>query len=337
VTGVVAPKSGVAWDPTTFAPDPNLIGTGAWRLDEYSSGNYILLQANRPGSVVNTGITTDPNANSVPITSTKGFFRLKPKYVDIHADNYAAKILCTDSIPPCNNQKWMWVTLTATDHNLWLEEFDFLQTGENLELIWPEAHGCTWHIIEHIGLDMLRVVPVNPPGPPGASIVLYIEYLKPGNILHCGQVIEAVKTVYVDGNVIAGPTAEYEKPCIPIVETFTVNLTKCFHNATLVKDITTQWFLTPDNSLVLNPYMGPIKVWWPIWVTIREDITGSYYINTQLLAPDCKVDLKDVFLAGKSFGAVPGDNKYNSVADINHDYKIDLKDYFAIAKKFGKW
>jgi len=87
-----------------------------------------------------------------------------------------------------------------------------------------------------------------------------------------------------------------------------------------------------------NPdYCKTISKTLPIWITIPEDITGTYYVNTQLLAPDCKVDLKDVFAAGKAFGSVPGDNKWNTGADINHDYKIDLKDYFAIAKKFGKW
>jgi len=116
-----------------------------------------------------------------------------------------------------------------------------------------------------------------------------------------------------------------------------VVLTKCLHTAVLAKDIKTQWFLTPSNEIVANPFVGPIYVTWPIWITIPEDITGSYYINTQLLAPDCKVDLKDVFVAGKAFGSIPGSNKWNAVADLDHNYKIDLKDYFAIAKKFGKW
>jgi hypothetical protein len=351
VTGAIAPKSGVAWDPTTFAPDPNMIGSGPWRLDEYVESSHILLVANTPSSVVDTGIKCiDPNANSVPIHSPKGYFRLKPKYVDIHADNYRAKILCKESVPPCNPQKWMLVNLTATDHNLWMEEFEFeLVAPDMLVLRWPEDTGCTWQVVQEVG-DMLKVVPVAPPGPPGAYIWLYVEYILPPNpnpILHCGQIIEAEKHIFVDGVeqthlVINGtdtllPVHEFEIPCHPIVETFTLNLSKCLHTVDLRKQLLTQWYLTPSNELVAYPYDPWINVTWPIWVTIKEDIVGSYYINTQLVAPDCKVDLKDVFAAGKAFGSVPGDAKWNTVADINNDYKIDLKDYFAICKKFGKW
>jgi len=61
-------------DPTTFAPDSNMIGSGPWRLDEYVPNSHVLLVANKPGSTVDTGIS-DPNGNSVPITSPYGFFR----------------------------------------------------------------------------------------------------------------------------------------------------------------------------------------------------------------------------------------------------------------------
>jgi len=107
--------------------------------------------------------------------------------------------------------------------------------------------------------------------------------------------------------------------------------------AKAAKYITTTWFLCPNNNLAANPYVGWINVTWPIWLTLPEDITGSYYGSSWLLAPDLKVDLKDVFVAGKAFGSVPGDPKWNTLADTNHDYKVDLKDYFGIAKRFGKW
>jgi len=71
-TGAIAPKSGVAWDPTTFAPDPDMIHSGPWCLDDYATGSQILLKAHRPG-VYNTHMTTDPNKNSEDITSPYGF------------------------------------------------------------------------------------------------------------------------------------------------------------------------------------------------------------------------------------------------------------------------
>ncbi len=73
--GAIAPKSGEAWDPTTFASDPDLINSGAWRLDEYVPGSHILLVAHKKGSKVNTDITIDPNKNAEEITSPYGYFR----------------------------------------------------------------------------------------------------------------------------------------------------------------------------------------------------------------------------------------------------------------------
>jgi len=74
-TGAPAPKSGEPWDPTTFAPDPDLIASGPWRLAEYVPNSHILLVAHKKGSTVNTGITIDPNKNAEPITSPYGYFR----------------------------------------------------------------------------------------------------------------------------------------------------------------------------------------------------------------------------------------------------------------------
>lgn len=82
-----------------------------------------------------------------------------------------------------------------------------------------------------------------------------------------------------------------------------------------------------------------------LYLTIKEDVSGSTYYDdiglgtypfkSQLLSPDIKVDLKDVFAAALAFGSFPGHAKWNSVCDLNLDYKVDLKDYFAIAGKFG--
>jgi len=341
--GVIAPKTDMPWDPTTFSPDPNLVGSGAWRLDEYAI-DHILLQANKPGSVVDTGIS-DWNANSHPVTSPHGFFRLKPEYVNVHADGYRAKI---DVELP---RRWALVNLTVVDQNLRVEEFEFQFVGAyadpiggRLFLRWPMNVGCEWSIIEWMdqtsnGLldsgDLVRVMPTNPPKP--QMIWLNVVAVKPSNILRVGQVLEADRYVYVDGGKLVGPRHLYEKPGSPSVEILQVNLPKGLHTAKAAEYVTTAWFLCPNNSLSQNPYVGWVNATWPIWITIPEDITGSYYIEPDLLAPDCKVDLKDVFAAGKAFGKVPGDPAWNTVADINHDYKVDLKDYFSIAKRFGKW
>jgi ABC-type transport system substrate-binding protein len=76
--GAIAPKSGQPWDPTTFAPDPNLIGSGPWRLDEYVQDSHIALTNNKPNSTVDTDIKEDPNKNSEPTTSPQGYLKFNP-------------------------------------------------------------------------------------------------------------------------------------------------------------------------------------------------------------------------------------------------------------------
>jgi len=63
-------------DPFEFAPDPNMIGSGPWRLVEYVAGSHVKLVANVPGSTVTTNIQgADPGT---PITSPYGYWRLNP-------------------------------------------------------------------------------------------------------------------------------------------------------------------------------------------------------------------------------------------------------------------
>jgi ABC-type transport system substrate-binding protein len=61
-------KSG---DPTSFAPDPNVIGSGPWRFVDYSDWEVFLV-ANKPGSTVKTNLP-----RSTPVTSP-GYFRYYP-------------------------------------------------------------------------------------------------------------------------------------------------------------------------------------------------------------------------------------------------------------------
>jgi len=66
-------------DITGFAPDPNLIGTGPWRLEEYVPLSHVLLVANKPSSVVQTDLP-----GSEPIHSPNGYFRWCPVHINIH-------------------------------------------------------------------------------------------------------------------------------------------------------------------------------------------------------------------------------------------------------------
>jgi len=74
--GLPRPSDGLPWDPTTFAPDINLIHSGAWCFVNYEAGSSILLTAHKPGLTVTTSGISDPNwITSTPIFSPYGWFR----------------------------------------------------------------------------------------------------------------------------------------------------------------------------------------------------------------------------------------------------------------------
>ena len=80
---------------------------------------------------------------------------------------------------------------------------------------------------------------------------------------------------------------------------------------------------------------------WP--VPGETDIAGNLFSDSWIfmsipgdINADRKVDLRDVYAVGKTFGAVIGDPRYNPNLDINDDGKIDLRDYFTACKNYGK-
>ncbi len=56
-----------------FAPDPDMIGSGPWRLQEYIDTSHVLLVANTPDSTVQTNLL-----GSTAITSPRGYHRYNP-------------------------------------------------------------------------------------------------------------------------------------------------------------------------------------------------------------------------------------------------------------------
>ena len=74
-------------DPTQFAADPNVIGTGPRRYVSMTTGESLLMVANRPGSTV----TTD-RPGAVPIMSP-GVFSYYPVDIQAYETSYLAKFL----------------------------------------------------------------------------------------------------------------------------------------------------------------------------------------------------------------------------------------------------
>jgi hypothetical protein len=244
------------------------------------------------------------------------------------------------------------VNFTVTDHNLLQEQFDFNWTvgphpGTPVgEYIYFEPYDCEWQILTWIDgnppeyppsgnlsvCDMIQIVPVV--GSPTPIWVHVQAFNATTKILHVGQVIEAIKHIFIDGVeklslIINGvnttlPVHEYEKPCHPIIENFTVTLAKGYHVAKVVKTITTEWMLQQDNTVVPFPWITTITVEWPIWVTLKEDINLDFI-----------VDIEDIYAAALAYGAWPGHARWNSICDLNGDYYVDIEDIYGIALKYG--
>ena len=51
---------------------------------------------------------------------------------------------------------------------------------------------------------------------------------------------------------------------------------------------------------------------------------------------DGKVDVKDITLLVKAYGASPGDPRFNPSYDLNQDGRIDLRDIVIVVQNFGK-
>jgi ABC-type transport system substrate-binding protein len=332
-------------DPTSFAPDPNLVGSGPWRLKEYVSTNYVLMVRNTPCSKVQTNLP-----GSVPKHSPYGYFRLYPLYIDGHFEppyEYGHRIppyvpvifkatlenLIQEEIIAENSSAvnmsnpvyslWnkTWPTKTRYELQNWIDEDsnELLSQGDIVSMM-PVKDAPTllqWYHVEYLLYE--------PPGP-------YAMVLKP--------VVKVNKYVYLDETQIAGPSEIYVKSRTPHEEYFGyfgfAPGKHTFKIATHIKE--PNWDSWKFNCTWIN-------YTFTFWATIKEDIVGStlyddigfptYPYKTQLPSPDIKVDLRDVFAVALAYGSYPGHPRWNPICDISCDYKIDLKDYFAVCKKYG--
>ncbi|UCB59990.1 MAG: hypothetical protein JSW72_07720 [Candidatus Bathyarchaeota archaeon] len=94
-------ETGPIGNPT---PDPNLIGSGPWRLREYIQNSHALLVINQPGCTVQTNLPS-----SSPITSPKGYHRYLPLTVEARINGTTNAKVDYDSQP---------YTLNYTIYNL---------------------------------------------------------------------------------------------------------------------------------------------------------------------------------------------------------------------------
>jgi hypothetical protein len=340
-----------AGDPTTFAPDPNLIGNGAWRLAAYVPWSYILLVANKAGSVVTTGL-----AGSVPITSPQGYFKYLPvdkffEVVDPTIYAYAQKLPPEDH-SPTYPAPVVDLTFNLTINNLFAVNpiNDYLTVEVNgttvpgfpkttiippqqrwnlldIEMIVDDFYGgYSWYSWNGTHLEYNKY--------------LFFEAENPGwNLTWNKAVVQHFPDTTVECYVVRiyeefQPIGVY--PFLPT--NFPIN-TK-FHSdlewfiSTSKADISgSNWYTDMSKILTLPPGLAlplnnPTNPW--------ANNLANYPYKTELPTPNGVVDGKDLTAVAAAFGSYPGHPRWNmGIADINGDYKVDGKDVTLIAKNFG--
>jgi ABC-type transport system substrate-binding protein len=329
-------------NPTNFAPDPNMIGCGPWRLKDYTRSS-IELVANKPCSKVQTNLP-----GSQLIHSPYGFFKFYPLYVDMHFQGFGHKIdPFIETVP-----------YKVTLQNLIMEEM--IVESANVDLsnpissIWNE----TWPTYTKYSLvdwkdgnddkrlskgDTVALIPVKeeptvPPMPEWYNVEILL-FMPPGPVvMRLSPVIVGIKRLFLDDVLLeelqlilkSNVTHQQERYYWPTAGKHTLKL--AFH-------------MEEPNWNNWNLYCKWVNYTLIFWVTLKEDIAGSslyddiglpnYPYKSELPSPDIKVDIKDIATAAKAFGTYPGHKYWNPVADINCDYRIDIKDIAAIAKRYG--
>jgi len=141
-------------DPTSFAPDPNMVGSGPWRFVEYEPFNHVLMVANRPRSNVTTNLPT-----STSITSPQGYWRYNPLIAGWKIDTE---------------------NLSKIDYYTQPHTINFTVT--NLALGWPITMDIDFQITWHNGtttqVAYINVI-LQPSGQPGDTCTLtYVNILQ---------------------------------------------------------------------------------------------------------------------------------------------------------------
>jgi ABC-type transport system substrate-binding protein len=310
IGSVVVPKH--IWRPIVGVPD----GLGGWTVPPTGAANAV--QGTRPDpNMIGTGPfrfssgTGDTVGSTVVIVANKpgsivngitspGYYLYNPLYVDIQPENVTA-IGHKINLNPADTSGNIDLSITA--RNLWY--------GGNLNVNAYIYNGSTL-LNSTTGISLATVLNY-PFGSPSADDAL----LAPFDV-----------EISIEGNMLEIEIGlPVTKKTMPII--------------------------SADFQIVGGPWAGQwINVTVPLWVTIKYDIAGHTlpqdltpvlplygtvpaFVAAEDPTPDLKVDGKDIALAAKAFGTVPGDARWSAIADVNKDYKVDGKDIALIAKQFG--
>jgi hypothetical protein len=333
-----------AGDPTTFCPDPNMIENGPWRLASYKSSSSVVLIANTPGSVVTANI--EGVSGSVPITSTQGYFRYLPINVDpvVTSPSYLAYLT---HLPDDSNGTP--VTFTTLYANLFADRDVSVASTVSVNGTPVTIPTPTW-TLGHNGVY----------GVPGtaAGFGMTAIFVAGGIDFSFWWVVDAThlgheEVMWFTGNStvqllwnganIGTPLSSYNLYYVTLQDVFTFNniaqLTVNLPATSVRWGFDISWWMAskPQDIAGTNWDDAVAKVIDPATMTNALsflNLPANPY-KAELAAPDGKCDGKDLAIAAKAFGTVPGDPRWSTTADINHDYKVDGKDLAQIAKQFG--
>jgi hypothetical protein len=342
-------------DPTVAAPDPNLIGLGAWRLAEYVSGSHVLLLANTPGSVVQA--TGDPQlAGSRPVNSTEGFFRLLPVSVDTQVTTpdlaYMRRLAGTENSVNLTIETYVYNWFADRAVGVYSTvDLDYVVIYNSTYTV-PKGgdYGVPYktRTLDLDGNFCLNRATDGIYNLMGVSYWIYngtnLEYYKWMNVWATPKNANITWNGTVIGSISPNMshtisfTAQFTIPTTPPLLKFPWP-----QNTKFLYDI--EWY-EPT-----NPYDIAGGNWYEDVAKIVDPATGktldqqlpmdtTFTLNTYPYkgdspTPDQAVNLKDVYACALAFGTSPGDAKWNSLADVNHDYVVNLKDYYAICLQFG--
>jgi len=315
-------------DPSTDEPDPNMIGSGPYRLKEYVEGSHILLVANSPGTTV-----TSPLPGATPVTSPQGYWRYNPIMELMHVKD-PPELSGRYRIPPNTNFTTHW-------------DFGNLFAEGSLDAL-VQANATIGGVEEpFIVNDAISLTPTN-----GSWFSVKFSASVSGSI-KWDSGVHRTKDWYGPYNWYLGSTYYYDihiwgkfgadgKITVDLkgVDTWTKTVTAnvAFDLRFGVTIFIPFWKgYTLCSRVVIDPAL--------IYTTIREDIAGStlyddigypsYPYKSELPSPDFKVDIHDIARASGAFGSYPGHSNWNPVVDQNSDYKVDIADLARVSSKFG--
>jgi hypothetical protein len=297
-------------NPTISFADPNEIGSGPFRFHSYDPLVNVVLDANTPGSV----------ESAFPPIISPGYYQYYPLRVDI-------------SLGPSNLAR---IGLSGATRASVPSEAQYYANINLYNLCTSGSLAVNMYVYVINDTSMANV---------GADLATNPTTTTPPNIIVQSMSITLPPPNPSSGTYDIVPSYTVYVPFYLTVPNAAVIFVACY----IVSD-------TGITTTAGEAYEGQwVRVVQPLWATFSGDIGGSnlyadlnqlyYYLGhvftystimaNEIPTPDLKVDGRDITIAAKAFGTVPGDSRWNPVCDVNHDYKIDGRDITIIAKQFG--